>query len=73
MKLLSLLVRMFARICEWCPVCRRARARQNGLAFGFVRTVEGKLCPFCKAYEKIHSCKAHEPVPQPTDPSLNVR
>ena len=50
-----------ARVCERCPVCRHARNRQKGAAYRFVRTVEGDLCPFCKAYERVHGRKAHEP------------
>ena len=53
--------RSLARVCEHCPVCRQARNRQKGAAYRFVRTVEGDLCPFCKAYERVHGRKAHEP------------
>ena len=45
-----------------CLVCQRARRRQAGLAFWLVKTIE-KLCPFCRAYEKVHGRKSHEPVP----------
>jgi len=45
-----------------CLVCQRARRRQAGLAFWIVKTFEG-LCPFCRAYEKVHGRKSHEPVP----------
>jgi len=48
-----------ARICENCPVCRHARKKQRGIAFQFVRAIEGRLCPFCQAYEKVHGRKAH--------------
>jgi hypothetical protein len=48
-----------ARVCANCPVCRRARKRQRGLAFWLVQQVEAKLCPFCRAYERIHGRKAH--------------
>jgi hypothetical protein len=24
-----------------------------------VKQVEGKLCPFCRAYERVHGCQAH--------------
>ncbi len=53
--------RALARVCERCPVCRKARNRQKGAAYRFVRAVEGGLCPFCKAYERVHGCQAHEP------------
>ena len=50
-----------ARQCEECPLCRRARRKQRGLAFWFVKKIEGGICPMCKAYEKVHGRKAHEP------------
>ncbi len=46
-----------------CLVCQRARRKQAGLAFWLVRTFE-KLCPFCRAYEKVHGRKSHEPDPR---------
>jgi hypothetical protein len=45
-----------------CVVCQRARRKQAGLAFWLVKTFEG-LCPFCRAYEKVHGRKSHEPAP----------
>jgi hypothetical protein len=51
-----------ARRCLDCPVCRRARKKQKGLAFRFVKTIEGRLCPYCRAYEKAYGRKAHEPL-----------
>lgn len=56
-----------ARKCVECPLCRRARAKQRGAAFWFVRRIEGGLCPYCRAYEKVYGRKAHEPVP-PSNP-----
>lgn len=50
-----------AKVCENCPVCRHARSAQRGAAYSFVKSVEGSLCPFCKAYERVHGKKAHEP------------
>lgn len=55
--------RMMAQVCAACPVCRQARANQEGLANRFVRNIEGGLCPFCRAYERINGRKAHEPLP----------
>ncbi len=52
--------RSFAWICEWCPVCRQARRRQQGVAFAIVQKIETSLCPFCRAYERVHGMKAHE-------------
>ncbi|HEY6008777.1 MAG TPA: hypothetical protein VIU40_10680 [Geobacteraceae bacterium] len=52
--------RALARLCELCPVCRHARHMQKGLAFAIVKNVEGGICPFCRAYERVHGRKAHE-------------
>jgi len=49
-----------ARLCELCPVCRHARRRQKGVAYAIVKNVEVSVCPFCKAYERVHGRKAHE-------------
>ena len=54
--------RAMAQRCVECPVCRRARAKQAGFAFWFVKVIEGGLCPYCKAYERVHGRKAHEPI-----------
>ena len=56
-----------AAVCANCPVCRRARQRQRGLAFRLVKTVESKSCPFCRAYERVYGRKPHEPVPDAVD------
>jgi len=53
---------LMAKWCLNCLVCRRARKKQKGLAFFFVNKVEDKICPFCKAYEKVYGQKAHESV-----------
>jgi transposase-like protein len=50
-----------AQVCVNCPVCRRARSTQHGIAYSFVKGIEGSLCPFCKAYERVYGKKAHEP------------
>ena len=52
-----------ARRCLECPVCSYARKKQRGLAIWFVKKIEGSLCPYCKAYERVYGRKAHEPVP----------
>jgi hypothetical protein len=28
-----------------------------------VKLIEGSVCPYCKAYERVHGRKAHEPIP----------
>ena len=55
--------RQMAQRCLECKVCDRARVQQRGLAFWFVKTIEGGLCPYCKAYERVYGRKAHEKVP----------
>jgi hypothetical protein len=52
--------RALAAVCQRCPACRHARKRQRGLFFQLVRRVESKLCPFCRAYERVYGRKAHE-------------
>lgn len=53
-----------AKGCLECPVCKRARAKQKGIAFWIVKHLEGGLCPDCRAYEKVYGRKAHEPIPK---------
>ena len=50
--------------CLKCPVCNRAREKQKGLAYIFVKTMERSICPDCRAYEKVYGRKAHEPIPE---------
>ncbi|GAB6271798.1 MAG TPA: hypothetical protein DHO02_00190 [Syntrophaceae bacterium] len=54
--------RKMAQVCVKCPVCRHARKKQKGAAFWFVKKIEGKLCPFCKAHERVYGRKAHQPI-----------
>jgi hypothetical protein len=51
-----------AKICLSCPVCRHARKTQAGAAFRLVQNVESRLCPFCRAYERVYGRKPHEPL-----------
>jgi hypothetical protein len=55
--------RRLASVCARCPICRRARAHQAGPAFELVRRVEARLCPFCRAYARVHQRPAHAPNP----------
>ncbi|NPV45431.1 MAG: hypothetical protein HPY69_00625 [Armatimonadetes bacterium] len=55
--------REMARKCLECPVCSYARRKQRGLVYFLVRFVEGGVCPYCKAYERVYGRKAHEPLP----------
>lgn len=52
-----------AKVCENCPVCRRARQKQRGIAYGLVKRVETHICPFGGPYERVTGRKPHEPVP----------
>jgi hypothetical protein len=54
--------RKMAKFCVSCLVCSHARKKQQGAAFWFVKKIEGNLCPFCKAYERVYGRKAHQPV-----------
>ncbi|HUT34290.1 MAG TPA: hypothetical protein VNE39_12465 [Planctomycetota bacterium] len=51
-----------ARKCLTCPVCRRARKNQRGILFWLVKRLESRVCPFCRAYERVYGRKAHEPI-----------
>ncbi|OHB83760.1 MAG: hypothetical protein A2Z38_00045 [Planctomycetes bacterium RBG_19FT_COMBO_48_8] len=53
-----------AKQCLECPLCKRAREKQKGLVFWFVKKLESGLCPACKAYEKVYQRKSHEPIPK---------
>jgi hypothetical protein len=53
--------RQMAQKCVECPACKRARKNQKGIFFWFVKTIEGKYCPNCMAYERVYGKKAHEP------------
>lgn len=53
--------RSMAQFCrDKCPVCKHGRTKQKGIAYGFVKSIETSVCPFCKAYEKVYGRKAHE-------------
>jgi len=52
--------RKMAKQCLECPVCKHARKKQRGIAYWFVKKIEGGICPFCKAYERVYGKKAHE-------------
>ena len=54
--------RKMAKFCVSCTLCRYARKKQKGAAFWFVQKIEGKLCPFCKAYERVYGRKAHQAI-----------
>lgn len=53
--------KQLAAKCVNCPVCKRARRKQRGFAFWFVKKIEHDICPNCQAYEKVYGKKAYEP------------
>ena len=58
----STLTSMMADICKnGCPVCKAARQNQGGASYWFVKNIDSKVCPFCRAYEKVYGRKAYEP------------
>jgi len=50
-----------ARICLKCPICSRAREKQKGFAYFFTKYIDRKVCPYCKAFEKVTGRFAYEP------------
>ncbi len=51
-----------ARFCgKSCPSCKAARKKQKGFSYWFVKNIDSKVCPFCKAYEQVYGSKAYEP------------
>ncbi len=59
--------RKLALQCMSCSLCQKARIKQRGLIFWFVKKLESGICPACKAYEKVYGRKAHEPLPKSGD------
>jgi len=57
----SRIQQLLAKVCGVCPVCIRARNKQRGLAYRFVKNIDYALCPFCRAYEKVRGRKSYEP------------
>ncbi len=53
--------RALATVCELCPVCRTARSHPEGSANAFVRRIEGRVCPFCRAYARVNGRPSHTP------------
>ncbi len=62
---------VLAKVCLNCLVCRRARKTQKGLAFQLTSKVEGRICPFCRAYERVYRRKPHEPLCAQITPPLH--
>lgn len=43
-----------AAVCASCPLCRHSRRKPDGWASRIVRKVEARICPFCRAYARVH-------------------
>jgi len=49
-----------AEVCkDTCPICKRARER-GGAAKWFVKHIDRKVCPMCRAYEREYDKPAYE-------------
>ncbi len=66
-KPISYLDRALTVVCLNCPVCRHARKTQEGPVFSFVKKVEGSICPFCQAYERVHGRKSYQSLAKTAD------
>ncbi len=42
-----------------CPICKRARTK-GGVAKWFVKNIDRKVCPMCRAYEREYKKRADE-------------
>jgi hypothetical protein len=54
--------RALAKVCQHCPLCRRARKEQAGAAWWIVSRVERRLCPFCRAYKRVYVNRRGQPL-----------
>ena len=48
-----------AQKCIDCKLCSYARKKKKGFLYQLVK-IESRICPFCKAYEKVYGVKAYE-------------
>jgi len=55
-----------ARKCLECPLCRRAREKQKGIAYLLVKYIDRKICPYGRALEKFTGQPAYEPIDKET-------
>lgn len=54
-----------AEFClQGCPVCRKGREKGKGFLYGMTRLeAKLKLCPWCRAYEKVYGVPAYRKPP----------
>ena len=57
-----------AQKCVDCKLCSYARGKQKGVLFWIVKNIEPRICPFCRAYERVYGRKAHEALPDDVTP-----
>ncbi len=49
-----------AEFCKsGCPLCVKGREKGRGLLYRMLK-VEAKVCPMCRAYEKVYSVRTWE-------------
>lgn len=48
---------------DTCPMCTYSRKKGRGLLYRLVK-LEAKVCPACKAYEKVYGVPAWERPPE---------
>jgi len=51
---MEFLVKIVAKICNYCPFCRYARENPQTI-FGRIMHWHGKWCPFWRAWEKVYT------------------
>jgi len=49
-----------AQRCLQCTLCKYARKKQKGMLYTIAK-LESRICPFCRAYEKVYGKKSYEP------------
>lgn len=59
-KLTEKTLKWMAAVCQNCVICKHARKTQKGIAYNIAK-LDAKICPFCKAYEKLNGKKSYEP------------
>lgn len=56
------LQRGLAKFCkDRCPICRRARAKQRGVAYVLTRYIDAPVCPACRSYKAVYGRASYEP------------
>ena len=60
-----------AQKCLECLLCIKAREKQKGFAYWFVKYVDRKICSYCKAFEKFTGQLAYESLNKETLAKFN--